>query len=66
LRDAFFVAEHFASRNGSGLRFERASDNKAEQAEFIMLKDGRILFEGNASELRDAAKYDDYIRAFLS
>jgi phospholipid/cholesterol/gamma-HCH transport system ATP-binding protein len=66
LRDAFFVAEHFASRNGSGLRFDRASDNKAEQAEFIMLKDGRILFEGNASELRDAAKYDDYIRAFLS
>jgi phospholipid/cholesterol/gamma-HCH transport system ATP-binding protein len=66
LRDAFFVAEHFASRNGSGLRFDRASDNKAEQAEFIMLKDGRILFEGNASELRDVGKRDDYIRAFLS
>jgi phospholipid/cholesterol/gamma-HCH transport system ATP-binding protein len=66
LRDAFFVAEHFASRNGSGLRFDRASDNKAEQAEFIMLKDGRILFEGNASELRDVGKGDDYIRAFLS
>jgi phospholipid/cholesterol/gamma-HCH transport system ATP-binding protein len=66
LRDAFFVAEHFASRNGSGLRFDRASDNKAEQAEFIMLKDGRILFEGNASELRDVEKRDDYIRAFLS
>jgi phospholipid/cholesterol/gamma-HCH transport system ATP-binding protein len=66
LRDAFFVAEHFASRNGSGLRFDRASDNKAEQAEFIMLKNGRILFEGNASELRDVGKRDDYIRAFLS
>jgi phospholipid/cholesterol/gamma-HCH transport system ATP-binding protein len=66
LRDAFFVAEHFASRNGGGLRFDRASDNKSDQAEFIMLKDGRILFEGNASELRDAAAHDDYIRAFLS
>ena len=66
LRDAFFVAEHFASRNGGGLRFDRASDNKADQAEFIMLKDGSILFEGNASELRDAAKHADYIRAFLS
>jgi len=66
LRDAFFVAEHFASRNGGGLRFDRASDYKAEQAEFIMLKDGRILFEGNASELRDAGKRDEYIRAFLS
>jgi hypothetical protein len=31
-----------------------------------MLKDGSILFEGNASELRDAATHDDYIRAFLS
>ena len=66
LRDAFFVAEHFASREGNQLRFDRSSDNKADQAEFIMLKDGRILFEGNASELREAAKHDDYIRAFLS
>jgi phospholipid/cholesterol/gamma-HCH transport system ATP-binding protein len=66
LRDAFFVAEHFASRDGNEMRFDRASDNKADQAEFIMLKDGGILFEGNASELREAAKKDDYIRAFLS
>ena len=66
LRDAFFVAEHFAARDGKELRFDRASDNKSDQAEFIMLKDGSILFEGNASELRDVATHDDYIRAFLS
>jgi hypothetical protein len=30
------------------------------------LKDGRIHFEGNASELRAAAKKDPYIEAFLS
>jgi phospholipid/cholesterol/gamma-HCH transport system ATP-binding protein len=66
LRDAFFVAEHFAARDGKELRFDRASDNKSDQAEFIMLKDGQILFEGSAPELRDAAKQDDYIRAFLS
>jgi phospholipid/cholesterol/gamma-HCH transport system ATP-binding protein len=65
LRDAFFVAEHFASREKNELRFDRASDNKSDQAEFIMLKDGQILFEGSAPELRDAAKQDDYIRAFL-
>jgi phospholipid/cholesterol/gamma-HCH transport system ATP-binding protein len=65
LRDAFFVAEHFASRERNELRFDRASDNKSDQAEFIMLKDGQILFEGSAPELRDAAKQDDYIRAFL-
>jgi len=66
LRDAFFVAEHFAARDGKELRFDRASDNKSDQAEFIMLKDGQILFEGSAPELRDAAKQDDYIRDFLS
>ena len=31
-----------------------------------MLKDGRIAFEGNASELREAATKDPYIEAFLS
>jgi hypothetical protein len=31
-----------------------------------MLKDGRILFEGNASDLRAAAKADAYIQSFLS
>ena len=31
-----------------------------------MLKDGGILFEGNATELREAAKTDAYIRSFLS
>ena len=31
-----------------------------------MLKDGGISFEGNASELRAAAKTDSYIAQFLS
>ena len=69
LRDAFFVAEHTALRDGAGGRdvvFEKASAAKADEAEFIMLKDGLIAFEGNAGELRDAAKSDPYIRAFLS
>jgi phospholipid/cholesterol/gamma-HCH transport system ATP-binding protein len=66
LRDAFFVAEHMAIRENGELRFEKAPPKKADEAEFIMLKDGRILFEGNASELREAAKKDQYIDAFLS
>ena len=55
LRDAFFVAEHMALRENGELRFERAPARKADEAEFIMLKDGQIAFEGNASELRAAA-----------
>jgi phospholipid/cholesterol/gamma-HCH transport system ATP-binding protein len=66
LRDAFFVAEHAATRTGKEIAFGEADKGKADQAEFIMLKDGGILFEGNATELRESAKHDDYIRAFLS
>ncbi len=67
LRDAFFVAEHMALDDGrGGVRFERAPAQKADEAEFIMLRDGRIAFEGNATELRDVQKHDPYIEAFLS
>ena len=66
LRDAFFVADHAALRNGGEVTFERSAGSKANQAEFIMLKEGRIHFEGNAAELRDMAKKDEYIGGFLS
>ena len=66
LRDAFFVAEHAAKRTGEEIAFDRAAEGKSDQAEFIMLKDGGILFEGNATELREVAKTDEYIGSFLS
>ena len=66
LRDAFFVAEHAATRVDGKVVFEKAAHDKAQQAEFIMLKDGRIHFEGNAGELRALAQRDEYIQSFLS
>jgi phospholipid/cholesterol/gamma-HCH transport system ATP-binding protein len=66
LRDAFYVAEHTASRVNGGHRIARASVEKSDEAEFIMLKDGSISFEGNASELRTTSQRDPYISAFLS
>jgi phospholipid/cholesterol/gamma-HCH transport system ATP-binding protein len=66
LRDAFFVAEHMAIKNTGDVRFDKAPPRKADEAEFIMLKDGGISFEGNATELRDTAAKDPYIHAFLS
>jgi phospholipid/cholesterol/gamma-HCH transport system ATP-binding protein len=66
LRDAFFVAEHAAARRNGGVVFEKAAEDKAQQAEFIMLKDGRIHFEGNAGELRALAQHDEYVQSFLS
>ena len=35
---------------------------KADEAEFIMLRDGKIAFEGNAAELRAASETDQYMR----
>ena len=64
LRDAFRVATHEAIRENGHIRIVHADPNKSEEAEFIMLKEGRIHFEGHAAELR--ASTDPYLRAFLS
>jgi len=65
LRDAFFVAEHMARRDASGkVEIVPATPQKERQAEFIMLRDGLIIFEGDADSLR--ASEDPYIRDFLS
>jgi phospholipid/cholesterol/gamma-HCH transport system ATP-binding protein len=65
LRDAFYVATHEAVRRDDGvLTIAPADAEKAEEAEFIMLKDGRVAFEGHAAELR--ASDDPYIQTFLS
>jgi phospholipid/cholesterol/gamma-HCH transport system ATP-binding protein len=65
LRDAFYVALHMATRDGEGtVRIVPATQAKIDEAEFIMLKDGLICFEGNAEELKRSN--DPYIRSFLS
>jgi phospholipid/cholesterol/gamma-HCH transport system ATP-binding protein len=64
LRDAFYVATHGAARDGAGHPIVRATAEKIEQADFVMLRDGKIAFEGSADELRTSD--DPYLRAFLS
>jgi phospholipid/cholesterol/gamma-HCH transport system ATP-binding protein len=64
LRDAFFVATHEAMRHNGQIQIGQADAQKADEAEFIMLKDGMVSFEGNATELR--ASKDPYIKEFLS
>jgi phospholipid/cholesterol/gamma-HCH transport system ATP-binding protein len=64
LRDAFFVATHEAVRRKDGYDIVPADAQKCDEAEFIMLKEGVVFFEGNAAELR-AAK-DPYLKSFLS
>ena len=65
LRDAFFVADHMARRAADGrVEIVPATAEKQAQQMFIMLRDGMIVFEGNATALR--ASRDPYIRTFLS
>jgi phospholipid/cholesterol/gamma-HCH transport system ATP-binding protein len=65
LRDAFYVATHEAVRRDDGLmRIQPADADKSEEAEFLMLKDGGIAFEGHAAELRTSR--DPYLQTFLS
>ena len=65
LRDAFYVATHMAVRDAHGtVTIVPAPPHKSGEAEFIMLADGLICFEGDAEELRNST--DPYLRAFLS
>jgi phospholipid/cholesterol/gamma-HCH transport system ATP-binding protein len=64
LRDAFYIATHGATRTPEGHTIVSASPEKVEEADFVMLRDGKIVFEGSADELRSAT--DPYLRAFLS
>jgi phospholipid/cholesterol/gamma-HCH transport system ATP-binding protein len=64
LRDAFHVATHEATKRGDAVEFAAASEEKIAETAFVMLKAGKIAFEGTARDLR--ATYDPYLQAFLS
>jgi len=61
IRDAFYVATHEAVRTNGHLQI--VSAEQAARAEFMVLHEGRIEFEGSAAEL--LASRDDYLREFL-
>ena len=64
LRDAFYIATHEAVKAGDALDFPEAAEEKQRATEFLMLKDGKVAFEGDAAALR--ASGDPYLREFLS
>lgn len=65
LRDAFYVATNMAVREADGrVTIQPATQEKERQTEFIMIRDGLIIFEGDANALRRST--DPYIREFLS
>ena len=65
LRDAFYIATHTAVREENGeIRIVTATRHKEREAEFLMLRDGLIVFEGDADALRHST--DEYLQTFLS
>jgi phospholipid/cholesterol/gamma-HCH transport system ATP-binding protein len=65
LRDAFYVATKTAERTKDGkIRIGPADHDKEHETEFLMLRNGLIVFEGDAEALRNSK--DEYLRTFLS
>jgi phospholipid/cholesterol/gamma-HCH transport system ATP-binding protein len=65
LDDAFYVTSRQAVRGPDGrIAIVRADPRVADAADFLMLKDGRVYFEGSVADLR--ASPDPYLKRFLS
>ena len=62
IRDAFYIATHEAVRTPDGVDIIEA-EAKATHAEFMVLHEGRFIFEGRASDLLASA--DPYLKEFL-
>jgi phospholipid/cholesterol/gamma-HCH transport system ATP-binding protein len=64
LPDAFYVATHEAVRRNGHLAIVEADVEKVDEAEFMVLVDGQIHFEGHLGALQTAS--DPYLKKFLS
>jgi phospholipid/cholesterol/gamma-HCH transport system ATP-binding protein len=63
IRDAFYIATHKAVRTADGIRIEDVGETGPPLAEFMVLHEGRLHFNGTASEL--LASKDSYLERFL-
>jgi len=63
IRDAFYIAEHRAQRANGAVEVVKEDASKIEGVEFMVLHDGRITFQGNASEI--LSDTDPYLVEYL-
>jgi phospholipid/cholesterol/gamma-HCH transport system ATP-binding protein len=63
IRDAMFIATHKAARDNGDLAVVPVEASEATRAEFMVLHEGRITFQGSAAELM--ASKDPYLERFL-
>jgi phospholipid/cholesterol/gamma-HCH transport system ATP-binding protein len=62
LQDAFYIASREAVPENGRVRIVAAAPGKADEAEFLMLADAQVYFEGNFAALR--ASTDPYLKKF--
>ena len=63
IRDAFYIAEHRAERVNGKVEVVKEDASKVAGVVFMVLHEGRIMFQGNASELLAAT--DPYLVEYL-
>ena len=65
LRDAFTLATEYATNGDKEISFQHEdSDHRIANTRFLLLRDGKIIFEGPDEELRRSK--DNYIKRFLA
>jgi phospholipid/cholesterol/gamma-HCH transport system ATP-binding protein len=63
IRDGFYIATHRAERVGDGMRIVTVDEKEPALADFMVLHEGRIQFQGTAAEL--LASQNPYLQRFL-
>ena len=63
VRDAFYVATHQAFRSNGSMAIQSVPENAEPRADFIVLHEGVIHFEGTGRALLASA--DPYLRELL-
>lgn len=63
IRDAVYVATHKATRRNGQMTIEEGDRDSGDRVQFLVLREGRIHFEGTQEELLAAP--DDYLKEFL-
>jgi len=65
MRDAFTLASEYATNGGGNVKFHNEDNFLCiANTRFLMLRDGKIIFEGPDEELRRSR--DEYIKRFLA
>ena len=64
LQDAFIMASHYFDAQTNQMRPITAGSGRNVHTTFLLLRDGKVIFDGTAPEL--ARSEDDYIREYIA